>query len=119
MAKVEQVSEGLIVGLEGSWIAGVDGGRPGIIMKAHPLVGDFYRQEFLLGTAEDLAEIVRLDETVTVHGRRFDHCLKSKETSPLEPDAVENKLYAPGIGNVLVIDSTGGEQIELIRIKRQ
>jgi hypothetical protein len=26
-------------------------------MKAHPAIGDFYRQEFLLNEAEDLAEV--------------------------------------------------------------
>ena len=43
---------------EGSWEAGVDGARPGVIMPAHPRVGMAYRQEFLKGHAEDRAKIV-------------------------------------------------------------
>ena len=43
---------------EGSWEAGVDGARPGVIMPAHPRVGMAYRQEYLKGHAEDHAKIV-------------------------------------------------------------
>src|SRR5262249_3157135 len=62
----EQISDGVIVGLEGSFIAGEDGAKPGIIMKASPAAGDFYRQEFQLKDAEDVAEVVTLNEDVTV-----------------------------------------------------
>ena len=113
-----QLEGGLIVGLEGSWTAGVDGAQPGIVMEAHPAMGDFYRQEFLLKDAEDLAEVVSLNESVTVplQVAPFDNCLKTKETSPLEPDVVENKFYAAGIGNLLTIDLTTGEKSELLQI---
>jgi hypothetical protein len=116
----EQLEGGLIVGLEGSWTGGVDGAVPGIVMEAHPAVGDFYRQEFLLKDAEDLAEVSSLDETVMLsNNTTFQHCLKTTETSPLEPDALENKFYAPNVGNVLVIDVTAGERSELIQITTQ
>ena len=106
---------GVVTSLEGSWEAGVDGAQPGIIMEAHPAVGDFYRQEFLLTEAEDLAEVSSLDESVTLSGNRtFDHCLKTTETSPLEPDTHENKFYAPNVGNVLVVEED--LQSELIDI---
>ncbi len=112
----KQVAGGLIVGVEGSWTAGVDGAKPGIVMEADPAVGDFYRQEFALDTAEDVAEVLSLKESVTVP-YHSGHCLKTKETSPLEPDAVENKFYCLGIGNVLTVDLTSGERLELIQIK--
>ena len=113
-----QLEDGLVVGTEGSWMAGVDGGVPGIIMEAHPAVGDFYRQEFLLKDAEDLAEVSSLDESVTLtnNNTTYDHCLKTTETSPLEPDALENKFYALDVGNVLVVDVTAGERSELIQV---
>ncbi len=114
-----QLVGGVIVGVEGSWTAGVDGAKPGIIMEAHRAIGDFYRQEFSLDTAEDVAEVVSLDESVKVTYGSFDHCLKTEETSPLEPDALENKFYCAGIGNVLTIDQTNGERLELIKIKRE
>ena len=116
-----QLADGLIIGVEGSWIGGVDGAQPGIVMEAHPTIGDFYRQEFLLGDAEDLAEVVSLTESVTVPLRPapFENCLKTTETSPLEPDAVENKFYAAGVGNLLTIDLSTGEKSELVQIMKE
>ncbi len=112
----KELAGGLIVSLEGSWTAGVDGAKPGTIMKAHPAAGDFYRQEFSLGNAEDIAEVLSLDNTVTVPAGSFDHSLKTKETSPLEPDAAEHKFYAPGVGLVLTVDRANGERLKLVRI---
>jgi hypothetical protein len=110
------VDGGLPVDLSGSWTAGVDGGQPGIIMKAHPAIGDFYRQEFLLGEAEDLAEVKSLTDSVTVPYGSFDNCLKTEETSSLAPGDVENKFYAAGVGNVLTVDLASGERSELVQI---
>ena len=114
----KQLEDGLIVGLEGSWIAGVDSAKPGIIVEAHPAVGDFYRQEFALGTAEDHGEVLSLSESVTVPlpPHSFHNCLKTEDGSSLEPDVVENKFYCPGIGDVLEIDLTSGERLELTQI---
>ena len=92
----KELEDGLVVSLEGSWMAGVDGAKPGIVMKASPAVGDFYRQEFSLENAEDLAEVVSLNESVTVPAGTFNNCLETEETSPLEPDALEHKFYSAG-----------------------
>ena len=75
-------------------------------MKAHPAVGDFYRQEFSLANAEDWAETISLTETVTVVTGTYTNCLQSQETTPLEPDLLEHKFYAPGVGNVLTSTRT-------------
>lgn len=112
----KEIVGGLIVSLEGSWTAGVDGAKPGIIMKANPTTGDFYRQEFFLETAEDVAEVLSLTESVTVPYGSFDNCLKTEETTPLEPDVLENKFYYPGVGLVLTNDLTTGEKLELVEI---
>jgi hypothetical protein len=112
-----ELEDGLISTIDGTFMAGVNGDKPGIIMKAHPAVGDFYRQEFSLGNAEDFAETVSLTESVTVPAGSFHHCLRSQETTPLETDLLEHKFYAPGVGNVLEIDVHSGERIELIQIK--
>jgi hypothetical protein len=77
----KEIQDGLAVSLEGSWTAGIDGAKPGIIMKAYPAVGDFYRQEFALGTAEDVAEVLSPTETVTVPAAPpggFAHCLSPR-----------------------------------------
>jgi len=112
----QELTDGLPTSLEGSWVGGVDGAQPGIIMEAMPAVGDFYRQEFLPGTAEDLAEVVSLAESVTVAAGQFDNCLKTKETSSLEPDTLEYKFYFKGVGNVLTLDTVTGERLELISV---
>lgn len=109
-----ELEGGLIVSLEGSWTAGVDGAKPGIVMKAQPAIGDFYRQEFSLGNAEDLAEVISLNESVTVPFGSFNNCLKTLETTPMEPDLQEHKFYCTGVGLVLTIDLTTGERSELI-----
>src|SRR5690349_6175135 len=45
-----------------SWLAGRAGGKPGIIMPAHPRPGDRYRQEYFLpGKALDEARVLKLD----------------------------------------------------------
>jgi len=111
-----QIEGGLVVGVEGSWTAGVDGAKPGIVMKAAPSIGDFYRQEYLLKDAEDIAEVNSLTESVTVPNGSYNNCLKTEETSPLEPEALEHKFYATGIGNVLTVDETTGERLELVSV---
>ncbi len=112
----KELEGGLVVSLEGSWMGGVDGAKPGIIMKAHPAVGDFYRQEFSVANAEDLAETLSLTESVTVPFGSFNNCLETEETSPLEPDALEHKFYAANVGNVLTVDITANETLPLVQI---
>ena len=83
-----------------SWQAGVNGGKPGIIMPAHPRPGDAYRQEFYPpGKALDEARVLRLDGALTVPFGTFDHLLVTSERSPLEPQT-EQKYYAPGVGEI-------------------
>lgn len=111
-----ELADGLITTIDGTFMAGVDGAKPGIVMKAHPMIGDFYRQEFALDNAEDLADTLSLSETVTVPAGTYLNCLKSQETTPLETDLLEDKFFAPGVGNVLTVDEHTGARIELIQI---
>jgi len=113
-----ELEDGLITTIDGTFMAGVNGDKPGIVMKAHPAIGDFYRQEFSLDNAEDFAETLSLTESVTVPAGTFHNCLKSQETTPLETDLLEHKFYAPGVGNVLTVDATTGDRVELVRIRR-
>src|SRR5438093_8124742 len=114
-----ELEDGLITTIEGTFMGGVNGDKPGIIMKAHPAIGDFYRQEFSLANAEDFAETVSLTASVTVPAGTFHNCLKSKETTPLETDLLEYKFYAPGVGNVLTVDTRTGDREELVRIRHE
>jgi hypothetical protein len=110
---------GDIMGLEGSWKAGVDGAKPGVIMENHPQAGNIYRQEFALGVAEDMAQVLSLSESITVNSTAYNNCLKTKEFSPLEPDALEYKFYAPGVGNIQTVDVATGQHLDLVQIKSE
>lgn len=113
----EELENGEVVSTEGSWEAGVDGAKPGIVMKGTRVVGDVYRQEFLEGEAEDMGEILSIDETVTIGLGVFTNCVETKEWSPLEPGVIDHKHYAPGIGSILEETVAGGdEQFELVEI---
>ena len=41
----------------------------------------------------------------------------TREFTPLEPDAREDKYYAPDIGMILSVDRENGERLELIRYR--
>jgi hypothetical protein len=112
----EEMSNGRVISVEGSWMAGVDGAKPGILMEAHPKVGDVYREEFFMGTAEDWSRVLALRQTVTVPAGTFTNCLKTEDASTLEPGMPEDKFYAPGVGFVKSIDLDTGFATELVQI---
>lgn len=99
---------GEVVSTEGSWTAGFDGALAGILLPADPEVGMTYRQEYYAGEAEDAAEILSLDEHVEVPFGTYDDVLMTKDFTPLDPDVVEHKFYARGVGPVQVIAVSGG-----------
>jgi hypothetical protein len=110
-----EYENGEIVSTSGAWEAGVDGALPGIAMKAEPAVGDNYRQEYYPGEAEDMAEVVQAGVSEEVAFGAFDDLIVIEEWTPLEPDVVEEKYYAPGVGVVLETTVEGGSgRIELI-----
>jgi hypothetical protein len=112
----KQYSDGLIVGVAGSWTAGVNGAKPGIIMLARPQIGDTYRQEFAMGVAEDFGRVLGLNEYVTVPYGSLSNSLKTLDSSTLEPTGREHKYFANGIGNVLTIEVSTGQRTELVQI---
>ena len=106
------------VSTEGSWRAGRDGAEAGIIMKAHPQVGDTYNEENAPGVAQDQARVLALDAHATVPGGDYPICLQTENSTPLDPQSHENKFYALGVGLVLEIDVTDNTRNELVSIKR-
>jgi hypothetical protein len=95
-----EYENGEIVSTEGSWEAGVDGALPGIILPATPEVGQAYREEYLAGQAEDQAEIISVSDRVVVESGEYEDVIATRETTPLEPDVLEYKFYAQGVGIV-------------------
>lgn len=110
---------GVIVSTAGSWLAGVDGGLPGMVMEADPQVGDTYREEYLKKVAEDMATVLSLNGTAQVPYGSFTDCLVTGNFTRLEKKVVENKWYARGIGMVRSELVQGGLEIsELVSIKQ-
>lgn len=110
-----EYEDGALVTTEGSWEAGVDGAQPGIALPGAPVVGMSYRQEYLAGEAEDAGRILATDLSVAVPHGRFDRALMTADTSTLDPDLLEVKVYAPGVGPVLEVGVSGGaDRAELL-----
>src|SRR5215218_6015976 len=103
-----EFENGKIASREGSFEAGVGGALPGILLPAEPQVGQKYRQEYVKGEAEDNGEVLGINQLVEVPAGRYSDALLTRDTTNLEPDVVEYKLYAPDIGPVLAVDISGG-----------
>ena len=103
-----EYEDGAITSTEGSWEAGVDGAQPGIAVPGDPQPGMVYRQEYLEGEAEDAAAVLSVDEWVEVPAGTFRDVLLTHDYTGLEPDVLEYKLYAKGVGPVLALGISGG-----------
>ena len=104
----KEFENGEVTTTAGSWEAGVDGAQPGIIVPAGPRVGMAYRQEYYAGEAEDEGKILSVDERAEVPFGSFGDLLMTKDTTALDPDMLEHKFYAEGVGPVLVLGLSGG-----------
>jgi hypothetical protein len=112
-----EYENGKVTTREGSWKAGVDGAQPGIIMPASPQVGVTYREEYYAGHAEDLAKVTDLDARAMVQLGSYDRVLVTHNWSPLEPDLLERKFYAPDVGFVMEDSVRGGRDVvKLVRL---
>jgi hypothetical protein len=107
--EVDNYKDGKVANHNGSWLAGVNGNRPGLIMPGTPKPKMKYYQEIAPGVAMDRAEIVSIDETCITPAGTFKRCLKVMEGSAIEFWAKDYKYHAPGIG--LVRD----EDLQLVR----
>jgi hypothetical protein len=104
----KEYENGKLKTTEGSWEAGVDGAQPGIIVPAQPEPGMSYREEYYKGHAEDGASVLTLDALAKVPYGTYDNLLQTRNYSGIEPDVVEEKFYASGIGPVLEVTISGG-----------
>jgi hypothetical protein len=106
-----------LVSIDGSFKAGRDGDKPGIISLKKPKKGDVYLEEFSLGNAEDVTVILStsyaygksatLDQGVPkALAKRFcpNNCVVTKNFSLLEPGIFARKYSAPGIGVFLEVE---------------
>jgi len=114
--KARNYEDGELVDLEGSFEAGVDGAKAGIIMLANPQAGDAYREEWFLDEAEDVGEVISTATSPAEENEGFEcsgTCLQINETNALEPDAIEDKFFLANTGFVLAVDLESGEREEV------
>ena len=97
---VDDYKNDKIVGHHGTWLAGKDGAQFGLIMPGVPLIYGRFYQEVAPNVAEDRAEIIALGVSIKTPAGQFRNCVKMEETTPLEPNVKEYKVYAPGVGCV-------------------
>ncbi|MGD0093682.1 MAG: hypothetical protein ABSE73_27545 [Planctomycetota bacterium] len=99
-ADVDVYEDGKVAGHKGSWRAGANGAKYGLMMPGAPQAGDRYCQQTAPGAAMDRAEVEDLSETVKTPAGEFKNCLKIKETSALDPAEKSYRYYAADIGLV-------------------
>ncbi|MDP9249277.1 MAG: hypothetical protein M3M85_02055 [bacterium] len=115
---VDNYEEGVLADHDGSWLAGVDGAKPGIWMKANPKVGEEYFQEYYKGVAEDKGKIISLTENVTIPYGAFSNCLKTYDFTALDKESKEYKYYCKEMGGLVQEeDIITGDKVELVGVK--
>jgi hypothetical protein len=116
-----------LVNTDGSFKAGRNGDKPGFIFRASPKKGEVYLEEFSLGNAEDVAQVL---STTYAFGndRELDRfvpeqlaallcsgdCVVTRNFTALEPGVIERKYYAPGIGFFLQVNPDTGQVVQLV-----
>jgi hypothetical protein len=101
---------GHVTSREGSFKAGRDGARPGVLFPGHPRVGLSARQEYYKGHAEDHFKVLDRHARVSVPYVASHHAVKTKEWTPLEPSIVEHKYYVRGVGDVKEVTVKGPKE---------
>lgn len=96
--EVDIYKDGKVRSHEGAWIAETAGAKAGLFMPYRPLLGARYYQEIAPKVAMDRVEITSDSEFLKTPAGDFHNCLKTEETTPLEPGVKEYKVYVKGIG---------------------
>ncbi len=63
-----------------------------------------------------LCQVVGFHPSLTVRGKTYYDVLQTRDFSPIEPDVLEYKYYAPGIGLILEENQEDGERVVLKRV---
>jgi hypothetical protein len=112
--------DGVLRDLDGSFEAGIERAKSGILMLYTPIEGLAHRTEFALGEAEDIIQYVSATTGPSEEG--FDDntdypcgatgCLGTFDFSPLDPESTEFKYYSHGLGFVLAVGLEDEEVVE-------
>jgi hypothetical protein len=99
---VDTYKNGQVSGHSGTWLLGKDTQKPGVLMPAHPQVGNQFMSEDVPKITWEKDAVVSVNETVTVPAGTFSHCVKIKEIA--SDGDTEIKFYAPGVGCIEEIE---------------
>jgi hypothetical protein len=97
---VDVYKAGKVVSHKGSWLAGINGAKFGMMLPGQPKVGQRFFQEQAPGVGMDRIEIKSASEKLTTPAGKFENCILVEETTPLEKGVRDRKWYAKGIGAV-------------------
>jgi len=112
---VNTYKHGKLSGHGGAWLFGKDTQKLGVLMPAHPKVGDKFKTEDAPPITWEADEVISLSETMTVPAGTFHDCVKVKEHA--SDGGTEYKLYAPGVGVIAEMDSDGGVLLKSHEVK--
>lgn len=117
--------DGYLNNLEGSFFSSVEYAKAGVLMRQAPAVGQVDRQEYAIAEAEDVVEYINLSAAPELDeggqnmndpsfgcvgdGITEGDCLKTLDTSALDPESTEFKYYRAGVGFVLAVSMEDGE----------
>jgi hypothetical protein len=103
---VDNYANGRIENHDGTWLAGRDG-PAGMIMPAHPRVGDVFRPENIPGLVLEIATVTATNLTVTGPRGRVPGAVRVRN---LELDgSIEEKIFAPRYGEFQASVASSGE----------
>ena len=116
--------------ISGSFKQGRSGDKAGITFKGKSTVGEVYRQEYSVGNAEDVVQVLsttysygsnpKLDKFVPPALAKSlcanKDCIVTSEFTPINPtpDGFARKYYAPGIGVFLEVVPSTGKTVQLV-----
>ena len=118
---VDHYQDGRLISHDGSWEAGVDGAKPGVMMVENPRPGDLFREEIYPSGAEDEETVLEAGVSYRVpNGPSFSDCVHTRDSTPLEDrDPLEDwhgsadKYFCVGVG-VMVAEETGSGLLRLV-----
>jgi hypothetical protein len=116
----EEYEDGKFATAESTWFAGLEGAKPGVLMRANPQPGT---SSYLQGLApkiefQDKAKVSKTGLRTCVPVKCYQDVLLIEEWDPLEPESGKQlKYYASGVGNVRVGAVGDPEAEELVLIK--
>lgn len=104
----EQVNEydpGHPISHEGQWLLGRDTSHPGVLMPAHPKLGDAFKSERVPGITHEVDHVVAGRDHADIEDQTYRNVIKVRENARF-PHETEFKQYSRGTG--VITEANGG-----------